>query len=147
MRMIGWGLWELPQNLVGGLTFVLTRARGGVLGVERERGRLFVEVDGFAISLGWFVFWSRERTTPWFHIDRAVREHEYGHTRQSRLLGPLYLPVVGLPSVMRNVYAFAYRLVKGRRWLGYYDGFPEDWADRLGGVDREAIKLEWPSEG
>ena len=26
--------------------------------------------------------------------------HEYGHTYQSRLLGPLYLPLIGLPSLL-----------------------------------------------
>ena len=53
------------------------------------------------------------------------------------MLGPLYLPVVGLPSISRAAYALVYREVTGRQWTRYYDGFPEDWADRLGGVQRE----------
>jgi hypothetical protein len=91
-----------------------------------------------------FVFWSSETTTRWFHLDSAVRDHEYGHTFQSRWLGPLYLPVVGVPSVLRNVYAVAYREITGERWRGYFDGFPERWADELGGVDRERLKQSWP---
>jgi len=63
-------------------------------------------------------------------------EDELGHARQSRLLGPLYLPVVGVPSTIRVAYAFVYKHARGKRWGGYYDGFPEKWADELGGVDR-----------
>ena len=32
-------------------------------------------------------------------------DHEYGHAVQSRRLGPAYLPLVGVPSVMRVAYA------------------------------------------
>ena len=145
LRDVLLALWELPQNVLGGAVLVLARATGKVRGTERAKDRLFVEVSGFAVSLGWFVFWSGETTTRWFHIDSAVRDHEYGHTFQSRWLGPLYLPVVGVPSVMRNLYAVAYREVAGVRWRGYFDGFPERWADQLGGVDRDRAKRAWPS--
>lgn len=144
LQDIALALWELPQNLLGAATLAVARVTGQVRATERTKGRLFVEVSGFAISLGWFVFWSGETTTRWFHIDGAVRDHEYGHTFQSRWLGPLYLPVVGVPSVLRNVYAVAYREITGERWRGYFDGFPERWADQLGGVDRERLKQSWP---
>ena len=49
----------------------------------------------------------------------------------------LYLPVVGLPSISRAGYALVYREVTGRQWTRYYEGFPERWADRLGGVSRD----------
>ena len=52
------------------------------------------------------------------------------------MLGPLYLPLVGVPSVLRVIYSVGYREVTGKQWQGYYDGYPEDWADRLGGVSR-----------
>lgn len=144
LRDLFLAVWELPQNALGAAVLAVSRATGRVRATERAKDRLFVEVSGFAVSLGWFVFWSGETTTRWFHIDAAVRDHEYGHTFQSRWLGPLYLPIVGVPSVLRNVYAFAYREVAGVRWQGYFDGFPERWADRLGGVDRERMKHTWP---
>lgn len=118
-------LWELPQNVLGALTFVSERARGRVVHVEREDGRFVVETEGTAISLGHVVFWSR-RSSRWHDLDAV----------QSKMLGPLYLPIVGVPSTARAIYAFAYREVTGRKWTRYYDGFPERWADRLGGVDR-----------
>jgi hypothetical protein len=75
-------------------------------------------------------------------LDERTRAHEHGHTFQSRLFGPLYLPLVGVPSVSRVLYAIAYRELTGRRWQGYFDGYPEDWADELGGVDRRKAASE-----
>lgn len=63
-------------------------------------------------------------------------DHDYGHSIQSRTLGPLYIPLVGVPSVARALYATIYCKITGRRWARYYDGWPEKQADRLGGVDR-----------
>jgi len=30
-----------------------------------------------------------------------------------------------------------FREVPGQQWTRYYEGYPENWADRLGGVERE----------
>lgn len=118
------GVWELPQNLLGVALLAFTRRR--IIESRREAGRLFLRTRSTGVSLGWFVFWC---------TDESIRRHEYGHTIQSRLLGPLYLPLVGLPSVLRALYARAYRRRTGRWWPRYFDGYPENWADRLGGVD------------
>jgi len=103
------------------------------LRVERER--VFVHSKRSAVSLGLFVFWTTGENR-YFVLDDSTRDHEWGHTFQSRLLGPLYLPLVGVPSSLRVVYALAYREITGRRWGGYFAGYPEAWADRLGGVRR-----------
>jgi hypothetical protein len=53
--------------------------------------------------------------------------HEFGHYRQSLLLGPLYLPLIGLPSV-------CWAMVKKAGLFAAvpYCAFPtERWADRL----------------
>ncbi len=110
--------------------------RSRVVNVELEDGRLVVESKGTGISLGYIVFWSREDSR-WHDLDIRNRAHELGHTKQSRLLGWLYLPVIGLPSISRAAYALAHREVTGRQWARYYEGYPENWADRLGGVIRE----------
>ncbi len=128
-------LWELPQDLLGALTYASERLRGRIVRVEREGERIVVESTGTGISLGHFVFWSRQ-TNRWHFMDERNRRHELGHARQSALLGPLYLPIVGVPSSARAIYAMLHREVTGRRWEHYYDGFPERWADELGGVER-----------
>lgn len=61
--------------------------------------------------------------------------HEWGHTIQSRILGPLYLFIVGIPSF---IWACLYgtKLFPYKR-NGYYKVYPENWADKLGGVIRK----------
>ena len=127
--------WELPQNVLGLALYGAERAFGTLQSVEHEHGRVFVRSRLSAVSLGHFVFWTTGENR-WFLHDRHTRAHEYGHTFQSRILGPLYLPLVGVPSVLRVLYAIAHRELTGERWLGYFDGYPERWADELGGVDR-----------
>ncbi len=128
-------LWEAPQSTLGLAMLGVEAARKRIVEVEVERGRLVVESVGTGISLGHFVFWSRQPSR-WHELDERNRGHELGHAEQSRILGWLYLPVVGVPSVSGAAYAFVYRELTGRRWAGYYDRFPERWADQLGGVVR-----------
>ncbi len=128
--------WELPQNLLGLAALAQFSLRKKVASVRFERERCFVEIDADgAVSLGYFVFYT-PRDSAFVPVGAENRDHEYGHSVQSRWLGPLYLPVVGVSSVARVAYARAYKLRTGRRWARYYDGFPENQADRLGGVDR-----------
>lgn len=57
--------------------------------------------------------------------------HEYGHTIQSLILGPLYLFVVGIPSFIwcNNKKCIAMRQDNNK---SYYDLYCESWANRLG---------------
>lgn len=127
--------WETPQCALGAAVFVAHALRGTATRVHLDRGCVFTLVPIGAVSLGRFVFYSVD-DTPFVPVGPENIDHEYGHAVQSRRLGPLYLPVVGVTSVLRVGYAIAYRTLRGRRWAGYYDGFPEDQADALGHVDR-----------
>lgn len=129
-------VWELPQTALGALNYALQRGAGHVAATRVEDGRVLVElsVPG-AISLGWFVFFTTT-DNPVVPTGPENLRHELGHAVQSRWLGPLYLPVVGVPSVARVIYARAHVARTGRRWAHYYDGWPEKSADELGGVDR-----------
>ncbi len=146
-RVLHWS-WELPQTLLGALIFACVRAfdrnvstQGGPLATLVTRT---VRFRG-GISLGMFVV-----TTDYRRLYRAVPAgaqrrldaHELGHVKQSLMLGPLYLPLVGVPSISRAALlrfsrrrggAFAARWGH-TRW--YYSGYPERWADRLAGIDR-----------
>ena len=136
IRRLAFALWELPQNALGAANFALSGALGRVERVTRDRGRVMIELRrSGAVSLGSFVFWTRA-DNPWVPVGAENRDHEFGHSIQSRMLGPLYLPLVGVPSSARALYAVGYRVVRGKRWAHYYDGWPEKAADRLGGVDR-----------
>ncbi len=111
------------------------RLLGRTVALERARSRLFVETRGLGVSLGWFVFWSTG-FAPGFASADQNRAHEFGHSLQSRRFGPLYLLVVGVPSVGRVIYSAMYYRWTGTSWTHYYDAWPEDDADRLGGVVR-----------
>jgi hypothetical protein len=128
-------VWELPQNAVGLLALLLARARGEVLDLDQERNTVVVYTKSIGVSLGRYVFYS-DGNNRWFRRDPLMRQHELGHRVQSRWLGPLYLPLVGVPSTMRVIYAIAYRELTGNKWAGYSRGYPESWADRLGGITR-----------
>jgi hypothetical protein len=136
-------IWEQPQSALGGALLVASWALGLVEKIERRDGRWLVATRGGAVSLGLFVF-HNARENRWFFEGSGILEHEYGHSFQSRWLGPLYLPLVGIPSSARVLYAVLYRELVGRRWRGYFDGWPERQADRAGGVDRDALRARWP---
>lgn len=112
-------IWQLPQNLLGLLFLLFIR------GEERHtlNGISFYYAKDFrgGISLGRYIILGDKR-------ERSVR-HEFGHCIQSRMLGPLYLIVIGLPSLIHA-------------WLckcddhSYYDYWCEMWADKLGGINK-----------
>lgn len=112
-------LWQLPQNILGLLFLLFIRGEKQHY-LYRVRFYTAPKFKG-GISLGQYIIMGHEN-------ENTVR-HEYGHSLQSKMLGPLYLLVVGLPSVIHA-------------WLcdchthSYYDFFCELWADKLGKVKR-----------
>lgn len=115
-------IWQAPQNLVG-LVFRLIYGWPNAL----FRGVPVVVSNRFpgGISLGRTIVVKR----PYFS-DPDTWGHEYGHTRQSLYLGPLYLFVVGIPSLLWAWYWTP------NRGVSYYSFYTEKWADKLGGVVR-----------
>ena len=138
-------IWEMPQSALGAAALALSRVSGDALEISRDEGRVFVRSRSVGVSLGHFVFYTEEEVR-WFRRDPLMKRHEHGHTFQSRRLGPLYLPLVGVPSVMRLLYAIGYRELTGKRWRRYYDGYPERQADRLGGITAEERAAQLASE-
>jgi len=127
-------VWELPQNLLGLYNLRRQQRRNLIESIRFDNERWMVQLkDGHPISLGLFVFWADERSRFVTDANTNLR-HEYGHSIQSRILGPLYIPIVGVASVLRAYYAGWYRRRYGRNWGRYYEGFPEAWADHLVGV-------------
>ena len=119
-------VWQLPQNLVGFVFGWFLKGKERLEGYRGIPGSIRL-VSGKnmhgGLSLGNFVYFRRPA------YDRLLL-HEYGHCRQSRLLGPLYLLVIGLPSL-----GWALWWHPGRR-VPYSWFYTERWADRLGGVER-----------
>jgi hypothetical protein len=128
-------LWELLQTVLGLVVFAAMVAGGRARNRATLGGRLVVRTASVGVSLGFLVFWfpaSEEGCVPL--AEDPILRHELGHAVQSAWLGPLYLLAVGVPSFARAVYATMYAARHRRPWAGYYRGYPENWANRLGGV-------------
>ena len=125
--------WEFPQIIVGLGVYAWMKARRMVVHIETENYRVFIETRTTGVSLGWFIFWTPAGNR-FAELTNDCRMHEYGHARQSVMLGPLYLFVVGIPSLLRVIYSKLYFRKFHRHWPGYFSGFPENWADELGDV-------------
>ncbi|MEI6060151.1 MAG: hypothetical protein WCR72_05550 [Bacteroidota bacterium] len=126
-------IWELPQILLGLVVFVVMKNKRLVLNQEKEKRLFFLETQNTGVSLGWFVFWTK-RGNRFSHLENDCRMHEYGHSRQSLWLGPTYLIVIGIPSLCLVAYSRWYRKKYGQSYKRYFNHFPENWADKLGGV-------------
>lgn len=114
-------LWQLPQNLAGLLLLlVLTGETRHRLGSIR-----FYFLDSFpgGITLGEYIIVGTQQ--------QLTVRHEFGHVRQSRMLGWLYLPVIGLPSLLWAALGSMVCPFREYHWF-----YTEAWADRLGGVKR-----------
>ncbi len=113
--------WGILQNALGFLIFLCLirrphRTFHGAVVTEWRRP--------MSAALGLFIFLS----------ERAPEEllvHEYGHTIQSMILGPLFLPVIGIPSAL---WANSRRMHTRRhdRHISYYSLYTERWANHLG---------------
>ena len=128
--------WGLPQTLLGLIHFLVYLRcphywyHGAVVTQWSNKA---------SVSLGLFVFVTDDlpyydrvahtMTRP--QLARRLLVHEYGHTIQSLLLGPLYLLVIGVPSTL---WGFLPGLAKKRREKGssYFSFFTEKWANALG---------------
>ena len=76
-----------------------------------------------AITLGDYVFVGLNSEY------KETVKHELGHTIQSKILGPLYLIVIGIPSI---IWAAVHKKIAPNK---PYDWFiTEKWANKLGGV-------------
>lgn len=122
MRNILLYLWQLPQNILGAAVLLFWKKDFSypykdvtVYGTSRGQA---------GVSLGKYII-CRDYGDP--TIPSLKVHHEYGHCIQSRRWGWLYLPTVGLVSGLRNVL----HLYKRNH---YFDSWPENEADRLGGV-------------
>ncbi len=117
-------IWQLPQNLASIIyyNYLMDEDKVAYKSFYKE-SKVFGKYTSGSVTLGNHIFISTRAS------DRTLK-HEWGHTRQSLMLGPLYLIVIGIPSIL---------WAATHKWLAPntpYDSFPtEAWANRLGGVN------------
>lgn len=128
--LIQW-TWGLSVNLVGGLCYLffkhIKKCR-----TQRFGYAWYVYVPGNfgGLSLGLFIFMrdtSNEKgKEKWLHNTQI---HEYGHTFQCLLLGPLYWVVIAIPSFIWCNLFDGYRKKNN---ISYYKLYCESWANKWG---------------
>jgi hypothetical protein len=118
-------IWQLPQNIIGLLFLIYFLIRGDLQFISYKK-MCWAFVSKYmsgGISLGSFAF-----VSPYNAKKDAVIMHEQeGHTFDSKVFGPLYLFIIGIPSI---IWA----------WLGdknkcYYSFYTEKWANKHAGLE------------
>ena len=117
-------IWQLPQHLLAILYIGYLVMMCKDLGVDSRYKQAIVIpcVMRGAVTLGCYVFVGLNSEY------RKTVKHELGHTIQSKILGPLYLIVIGIPSI---TYCSLRRIFPSLREKNYYDFYTEKWANNL----------------
>lgn len=116
-------IWQFPQNIVALVMMPF------ILGLKKVEYRDYcfafrAEKMKGSISLGSFIF-----LCPTHSKQETTIMHEYGHVWWSHLFGPLYLFIIGIPSIF---------------WAGfrnkkknpcYYSFYTEAWANEKAGLE------------
>ena len=127
-------IWELPQNILGALLFIFFAVfSDSVILDDDDSLEMYSPMMRGAISLGIFRVYAYKYLGNGARYVELVRMHEKGHRNQSMMLGPLYLIVIGLPSL---IWAALHSSVRRLGAVDYYSFYTEKWADRLAGVKR-----------
>ena len=121
MKVLLW-IWCLPQNLIGlFLSLFLKRTTA-------FNKRVYTWGWNCGLSLGEYIF---VPSNPY----EFVVKHEYGHNKQSHYLGPLYLLIIGLPSMLWCIL----HKFKPFSKLNYYNFYTEKWANKIAGYKVERV--------
>ncbi len=124
-------VWQLPQNLLGMLwknikkNSIITEISND--DIESVGAKAYLIKAGGAVTLGKYVFISQT-----YRDQGMAIKHECGHVKQSKMLGPLYLIVIGVPSIL---HAWLNDYIGCDEESGYSHFYTEKWADKLMGID------------
>ena len=117
-------IWQLPQHIVALIYFGYLVMMCKDLGVDSryKQATVIPCIMRGAVTLGNYVFVGLNSEY------KETVKHELGHTIQSKILGPLYLIVIGIPSI---TYCGLRRIFPSLRKKNYYDFYTEKWANYL----------------
>lgn len=138
--LIQW-TWGMPVNIIGGIAYLVCTK---VLKYRHQKfgyaNIVYMPWNAGGLSLGLFIFMKDrgEEPNPWSYNTRI---HEYGHTWQCLLLGPLYFIVVAIPSV---VWCNCFAGYREKNKVSYYWLYCESWANAWG---QRATKLKMVNTG
>lgn len=115
-------IWQLPQNLCG-LVYKLSIKKDIISIIDEGKDfDVYLKRSNGGITLGKYIFVYQK-----FSDISKVIQHESGHVKQSIILGPLYLIVIGLPSILWA--GFIHKTFFKNK--SYYWFYTESWANKL----------------
>ena len=117
-------IWQLPQHIVALIYFGYLVMMCKDLGVDSryKQATVIPCIMRGAVTLGNYVFVGLNSEY------RKTVKHELGHTIQSKILGPLYLIVIGIPSITS---CGLRRLFPSLRKKNYYNFYTEKTANYI----------------
>lgn len=130
--------WCAPQNLIGLLLHLLIKRNGYF---SYKQSAVTYWPLRYSMGMGRYIFitccYGKPASAD--HENKLLYrtlQHEYGHCKQSLLLGPCYLPVIALPSLLWCVLPCCrhYRQHKG---ISYHSFYTERWADKEAGIEKK----------
>ena len=125
--LIQW-TWGLPVNIVGGIAYIIcTKILKHPHSKFGYANIVYLPWNAGGLSMGLFIFVRDEKEKDkWLY---NVRIHEYGHTWQCLLLGPLYYLIVAIPSV---IWCNCFAKYREKNNISYYKLYCEAWANVWG---------------
>ncbi len=120
--------WCLPVNIVGGIAYLICTKIKGYRWQHFGYARIvYMPWNAGGLSMGLFIFMKdQHKDKKWTHDTRI---HEYGHTWQCLLLGPLYYIVIAIPSV---IWCNAFAGYRKKNNIPYGKLYCEGWANAWG---------------
>lgn len=119
-------LWQLPQSIIGWLMLLYFIVVGKVRYINYVWDAFIFEASDMSgsISLGTIIICDEYGAK---HPE--IIQHELGHVKWSKYTGPLYLLIIGIPSILWAA------LYKKLGYKNYYQFYTEATANKAGYVE------------
>ena len=126
--MLSKQLWEQPQTLIGNFLGQVLNSLGFISHVQHMCGITLIHGRipmATGVAYGSFILVTHKKVDLNKGSDNSNQQilptllvrHELGHTRQSRLSGPLYLWKYGIPSAVSQAWTEKDAEARSDRWL------------------------------
>lgn len=118
-------VWQFPQMLAA-LIWYLIKKKKILYNSVGKFYTVYVGANRGGVTLGDRIFISKCYHGEYLNL---IIAHESGHVLQSKYLGPLYLIVIGIPSIL---WAWLHKYIVPNKNAFWF--YTESWANKLGGV-------------
>ena len=121
-------IWQLPQNIIALIYYYyLLLSKQLIVPTlgKHDKVKIYTKKSPGCVTLGDYIFLSPMSSN-------HTLKHELGHAKQSLILGPLYLIIIGIPSI---VWAMLHKVIAPNK--SYYWFYTESIANKLGKTDVE----------